>query len=484
MKQFAQFILIFLLIGGFYSLSLQAQVGINILQPDSSAILHLESTDRGFLPPRVSRTQRDNINNPATGLMVFNTSDSVMQYYNGECWISTWQRNCSDCAFTFDIDNNAGYIDRIYENSDSAYLYVNQTAGDTTSIAVYIVPNLPDGITANLNSYVVNGSDTLLLTIEADIFAEPGVYPIIIQAVCGNTIANQVFVVAVDSCFEVNINTPQLNYDLQAVNSLPTSVPICVVANIASGVRLENNSTAAVFTTGNLHPDSKVGIWNSGDLLASGGDGGAGSGVSGGGTGAGNPGTNAIELTVHTHLVNDNGRLYGGGGGGGSVGLIVPLNLGVGTFTLGIGAGGGGGAQNGAGGNLGTGFGYYEAGQNASSGIFATGANGGVLTTPINFTLFGGVVNASITPLVFGGDGGDYGVDGQAGTLLVNFRADLVTPIVTINIIDQDYPNPPPANFPAGGAAGSAVKRNGNTMIGNVNDGYYQSSNIKGTVGN
>jgi hypothetical protein len=28
------------------------------------------------------------------------------------------------------------------------------------------------------------------------------------------------------------------------------------------------------------------------------------------------------------------------------------------------------------------------------------------------------------------------------------------------------------------------VKRNGNTVIGNVNDGYYQSSNIKGRVGN
>jgi hypothetical protein len=482
MKQFAQFILSFSLMLAFSAISVQAQVGINILQPDSSAILHLESTDRGFLPPRMTQTERDNINNPATGLMVFNTTDSVMQYYNGECWVSTWQRNCSDCAFSFDIDNNAGYIDRIFSNSDSAFLYINQFAGDTTNIAVYIIPNLPDGITASLSNYVVNGSDTLVLSVEADIFAEPGVYPVIIQAVCGNTIGNQVFVVAVDSCFEVDINTPQFNYDLQAANGLPTSVPICVVANIASGVLMENDTTAPVFSTGNLHPDSKVGIWNKGDLLARGGDGGAGAGLSGGG-GQGAPGTNAIELTVHTHLINDNGIIYAGGGGGGSVGLIESINLGIGTFTLGIGAGGGGGAQNGIGGNLGTGFGYYDAGQNAGAGMFAIGGEGGELVTPINFNLFG--ADFTITPLVFGGDGGDYGIDGQSGTLIVNLLVQISIPFVgTVTLLNQDFPDPPPTNFPAGGTAGNAVKRNGNTMIGNVNDGYYQSSNIKGTVGN
>lgn len=462
---------------------LKAQVGINILQPDSSAILHLESTNRGFLPPRMTRQERDNIAAPKPGLMVFNTTDSVMQYHNGECWISTWQRNCSDCAFNFGIDNNLGYIDRIYSNSDSAFLFINQFAGDTTPIAVYIVPNLPQGISATLSNYLVNGSDTLLLTVNADIFAPPGIYPVIVQAVCGNTIGNQVFIVSVDTCYEVNINTPQSNYNLQTANSLPTAVPICVVARIASGVTMQNTAVAPVFTTGNLHPDSRVGIWNEGDLLARGGNGGAGAGVSGGGTGAGLPGTHALNLTVHTHLVNNNGRLYGGGGGGGSVGLVQVINLGIGTFTLGIGAGGGGGAQLGVGGNLGTGFGYYAAGQNATAGMFAVGGDGGVLSTPINFNLFG--ASFTITPNVFGGDGGDYGVNGQMGTLTVNVLVQISIPLVgTVTLLNQNFPNPPPTGFPAGGTAGNAVKRNGNTMIGNVNNGYYQSNNIKGQVGN
>lgn len=483
MKRFAQLITLIAVLSIVWSIDASAQVGINILQPDTSAVLHLESTTRGFLPPRLTRTQRDNVFDPKPGLIVYNTTDSVMQYYNGSCWLSTWQRNCRDCAMNFSIDNNMGYIDRVYSNSDSAYLHINQFAGDTTTIAVYIVPNLPTGITADLSTYTVTGGDTVLLTVNADIFAPPGVYPIIIQAVCGNTIANQIFIVAVDTCFEVNINTPQTDYDLQAANGLPTNVPICVVARIASGVSLENTYPNPVFTTGNLHPDSKVGIWNEGDLLARGGDGGAGAGVSGGGSGGGEAGTPAVNLTVHAHLVNNNGRLYGGGGGGGSVGFVEVINLGIGTFTLGIGAGGGGGAQEGVGGNLGTGFGYYEAGQNATSGIFAIGGQGGVLSTPINFNLFG--ASFTITPNVFGGDGGDYGVPGQMGTLTVNLLVQISIPFVgTVTLLNQNYPNPPPTGFPAGGAAGNAVKRNGNTMIGNVNDGYYQSNNIKGTVGN
>jgi hypothetical protein len=460
-----------------------AQVGINILQPDSSAILHLESTNRGFLPPRLTRQERDNIAAPKPGLMVFNTTDSVMQYHNGDCWISTWQRNCRDCAFNFQLDNNAGYIDRIFSNSDTAQLFVNQFAGDTTTIAVYIVPNLPQGITATLSNFIVNGSDTITLTVNADIFAPPGIYPVIVQAVCGNTIGNQVFIVAVDTCFEVDINTPQTNYNLQVANSLPTNVPICVVARIASGVTLQNTAAAPVFTTGNLHPDSRVGIWNKGDLLARGGNGGAGAGLSGGGSGVGDNGTNALNLTVHTHVVNDNGRLYGGGGGGGSVGLIQAINLGIGTFTLGIGAGGGGGAQAGIGGNLGTGFGYYAAGQNATSGMFALGGDGGILSTPINFNLFG--ANFTLTPNVEGGDGGDYGIDGTQGTLTVNVLVQISIPLIgNVTLLNQNFPNPPPTGFPVGGVAGNAVKRNGNTMIGNINDGYFQSSNIKGRVGN
>ena len=459
--------------------AVSAQVGINILNPDTSAILHLESTSRGLLFPRLDTSQIANVVTPKAGLQVYNVTDSLMQYFNGRCWLYTWQRNCDDCAFNFRIQRSTGSIDRIFSNSDSTRIYINQLVGANQQIPVYIIPNLPQGITATLNRLIVSGRDSVTVTVTADIFAPAGTYPIIIQAVCGNTISSQVFVVTVEPCVQVAINSPQVNYNLQTANNLPTNIPICVVATIGSGVQLSSTVPSAVFSTGVLHPSSRVGILNNGDLLARGGDGGQGAGVGGGATGGGQNGTDAINLTVHTHLIN-NGKIFAGGGGGGSVGFVAAIPLGITTLNLGIGAGGGGGAQAGLGGNLGTGLGYYSPGQNSGLGFMATGGAGGALVTPINFAI--SVVNITLTPSVFGGRGGDFGIDATSGSLTVNVVAQISVPFIgTVTILNQNFPNPPATGFPAGGVAGSAVRRNGNTLLG-LSNGFYLSNSIKGRV--
>lgn len=455
----------------------EAQVGINILQPDTCAILHLESTDRGFLPPRMNTQQRDNIISPKAGLMVYNSEDSVLQYYTGECWLNAWQKTCDECILDFTIEKQTGTIDRIVSNDDSTKLYVNQVGGNQ-DITLFVLPTLPDGVTVALSKVVLTGSDTVNLTVSADIFATAGTYPVIIQAICGNKTSTQVFLVTIEPCIEVDINTPQFNYDLQLANNLPTGQPICVVARIAPGVQLTNDSIRPTFTTGNLHPQSKVGIDNKGDLLGKGGNGGAGAGLQGQ-TGEGANGTHAINLTVHTHIVNT-GRIFGGGGGGGSVGFLatIPLPSPIGNFNLGIGAGGGGGAQLGIGGNLGAGFGYYEPGTNATGGFLATAGKGGLLNTTISIPI--AVATLDITPNAYGGDGGGYGLAGDSGYLFVTVEVSV--PFVG-TIFSQNFPNPPLTVFPAGGAAGFAVKRNGNTLLGLTN-GNYQTSNLKGQIGN
>lgn len=55
----------------------------------ASAILDVESTDKGMLVPRMDKTQRVAIAAPATGLLVFqNGPDSIgFHYYNGTAWI-------------------------------------------------------------------------------------------------------------------------------------------------------------------------------------------------------------------------------------------------------------------------------------------------------------------------------------------------------------------------------------------------------------
>lgn len=50
---------------------------------NNSAILTLTSTTKGFLPPRMTTTERDAIASPALGLMIYNTTTNKHQGYNG-----------------------------------------------------------------------------------------------------------------------------------------------------------------------------------------------------------------------------------------------------------------------------------------------------------------------------------------------------------------------------------------------------------------
>jgi len=53
---------------------------------DASAVVTMTSTTKGFLPPRMTTTQRDAIASPATGLMIFNTTTGKHQGYDGTVW--------------------------------------------------------------------------------------------------------------------------------------------------------------------------------------------------------------------------------------------------------------------------------------------------------------------------------------------------------------------------------------------------------------
>jgi hypothetical protein len=57
----------------------QVKIGGQSGLVDSSAVLELESSNRGFLPPRLSQAQISSIASPATGLIVFNTGTNCLQ---------------------------------------------------------------------------------------------------------------------------------------------------------------------------------------------------------------------------------------------------------------------------------------------------------------------------------------------------------------------------------------------------------------------
>lgn len=63
--------------------------------PDNAAILDLESDVKGFLPPRLTTEQRDNIAAPIPrGLRIYNLDTDCENFYNG----LTWQEVCGVCT--------------------------------------------------------------------------------------------------------------------------------------------------------------------------------------------------------------------------------------------------------------------------------------------------------------------------------------------------------------------------------------------------
>jgi hypothetical protein len=478
MKQTLLFICaLFLMTEGF------AQVGINILIPDSSAALQVESSKKGLGLPRLTTVQMNGITTPLKGLTIFNTSDSTVEYWNGECWLKAWEKNCYYCDFQMAINHPADTLDRVNEDSVFATVTVTHTHG-TSPVNTTWTAVPPTGVQIyQQGNNVIDSNGTFNIVVKADIFAASGNIPILITAYCGDQVRFVTYNVYIKPCVEVDIATDVYSYDVQAQNSvlLPAGSRECVIVDVFSGVTVHSSdATLPALTIGNLDPLSIVGLINNGSILARGGDGGGFLTTTAGGN-PGQNGGNAVNLTTRTILRNS-GQIYGGGGGGGSIGLSysspsIPI---IGSITLGFGVGGGGGSESGQGGNVPSGgvtLGYYRAGTSATSGVGSVAGAGGSITVPIPITI--SVATITITPNVQGGDGGGYAQPGTASSLSIGLSVCVQIPFIG-NVCPLNTSLP----VPVGGAAGTpglAIERNGNTLQG-LPDGIYNSFLVKGVV--
>ncbi len=493
----ANSLLIIICLGFLFHTGLKAQVGINILYPDTSAILHLESIDRGLLFPRMNTAQRDAIVQPKAGLMIYNHQDSLMQYFNGDCWLNTFMKSCDDCYFEIDPSDIAGTIDRVVEDSVSLTVDITQNNGDPQNIAVAVVSQLPQGVTYSIDPNPQFSSGTVTITFYATPFAPDGTFPIVLQFLCGDQTSNFIYSLTLTPCYEVSVTNSTTNYDVSSdlyttYPSLSPSVPVCVVSYVNSGVTVSSpDVNTPAYTTGNLHPNSVLALVNDGNIIGKGGDGGIANDPAQGLTGEGITGGTAVDLTVNTDVLN-NFNIYGGGGGGASMAFAITFPISppppFPSITLGflIGAGGGGGAGGGAGGNIPTviGLTYYTPGTDGTDGQFGVAGVGGTLNTPISFTQ--GPATVTINPYVIGGNGGEYGYPGTQGVFAVTLDVTICISIpivgnICINVVQGININiPVPA--PAAGEGGFAIKRNGNNC--SIPDNLYNNSNLRGQVGN
>ncbi len=57
-------------------------------KPDASAQLDVSSSNKGLLLPKMDETQRNNISNSVPGLIIYNTTASCLQMYDGNKWMN------------------------------------------------------------------------------------------------------------------------------------------------------------------------------------------------------------------------------------------------------------------------------------------------------------------------------------------------------------------------------------------------------------
>ena len=82
----------FLLLLLYFTTFTQVKVGENPNNLNNSALFEMESTSKGFLPPRMTTIQRDAIQNPVLGLQIYNTTTNCMEYYRPTGWYSMCPR--------------------------------------------------------------------------------------------------------------------------------------------------------------------------------------------------------------------------------------------------------------------------------------------------------------------------------------------------------------------------------------------------------
>jgi hypothetical protein len=116
----------FLIFSFFSSLS---QVGVGTSTPATSAQLEVNSLSKGFLPPRLTYSQRNSIVSPAQGLMIYCTTcgtNGEMQVYNGTAWTNM----IGGAATSISVGQSdfGGKVAYIFQNGDPGYV-VGETHG-------------------------------------------------------------------------------------------------------------------------------------------------------------------------------------------------------------------------------------------------------------------------------------------------------------------------------------------------------------------
>jgi hypothetical protein len=98
----------------FISVTSFCQVGIGVSTPSNSSLLEIESSDKSFVPPRMTNTQMLAISSPLVSSMVFNTDRNSLFIYTTLGWKNMLETdnsilNCKKNGGNLTVLNNTNY---------------------------------------------------------------------------------------------------------------------------------------------------------------------------------------------------------------------------------------------------------------------------------------------------------------------------------------------------------------------------------------
>lgn len=126
-----------------------------------SAQVAINSTNRGFLPPRLTSSQESSVSSPETGLEIFNTDFASKKYYNGVGWVMIQGGVTKNISADYTILKT----DRVIVVSSGSYTLTLPTAVGLQDKEFVIVNNGSGTLTINTtSSQTIDGSSSLSIS--------------------------------------------------------------------------------------------------------------------------------------------------------------------------------------------------------------------------------------------------------------------------------------------------------------------------------
>jgi hypothetical protein len=139
MKQFLLALTLLIATAGF------AQVGVGTTTPDASAVLDVESTTKGFLPPRLTRSQILSISDP----MIDRIKADIIEPISTEFWQSLRKDRILDTE-NLKLIHKAWLVE--YQEGTYQNLHVHKTSLFTSIWTIYCDPQEPKAAQLHLHN--------------------------------------------------------------------------------------------------------------------------------------------------------------------------------------------------------------------------------------------------------------------------------------------------------------------------------------------